>query len=61
MTRTDLCRVCLRRPATTDGICDDCRAPWPTDAPTWAPHPGKGPSNRYAPVSGQRRGGDLDA
>ena len=30
----DLCRVCLRRPASTDGICEASR-PWRTDEPTW--------------------------
>jgi hypothetical protein len=31
----ELCRVCLRAPVTAGGVCDDCRQPWQTDAPTW--------------------------
>ena len=31
----DLCRVCIRRPATAHGVCDDCRPPWHTDEPSW--------------------------
>ena len=31
----DLCRVCIRRPATAYGVCDDCRPPWDTDEPSW--------------------------
>jgi hypothetical protein len=32
---TDLCRVCLQRPATHDSLCDTCREPWHGDPPTW--------------------------
>ena len=31
----ELCRVCLRRPVTGGGVCDDCRSVWDGDAPTW--------------------------
>jgi hypothetical protein len=31
---TNLCRVCIQRPAGSDGVCDTCR-PWHTDAPVW--------------------------
>jgi hypothetical protein len=39
MITIDLCRVCHRRPATLDGLCDGCRPPWRTDEPTWSTHP----------------------
>ena len=31
----ELCRVCLRRPVTGGGVCDDCRSVWDGAAPTW--------------------------
>ena len=30
----DLCRVCIQRPASADGVCDTCR-PWYDDEPRW--------------------------
>jgi hypothetical protein len=41
---TDLCRVCVTRPATADGVCDVCRPPWRTDEPSnLADHPERQP------------------
>ena len=31
----DLCRVCVQRPVSTDGICDACRPPWRDSEPRW--------------------------
>ncbi len=35
VTNRELCRVCITRLATIGGLCDVCRPPWHTDAPTW--------------------------
>ena len=38
----DPCRVCHRQMPLVDGVCDDCRPHWHTDAPTWGLTGGNG-------------------